>query len=208
MGRSKMQSGRSVKIAICTVLIIGNVAVTPASADSKCQVHYSVTDIGSLGGPSAFTYAFAEGMNNRGELVGYSFYADDLTPRAFLWSKDDPVMRDLGDLRGKGGSIAVAINDRGDVVGTSSAPPSDYFHAFLWRRKDGQMQDLGTLTQEGLKSSARGINLWGQVVGTSDISETEDQRAFLWSPIREKMRDLGSLEDDTTSSGASAIWDI
>jgi probable HAF family extracellular repeat protein len=202
-GEKKMKSGKVVKIAIGTVLIIANMAVTPAYADSKCQVSYSVTDISTLGGLPAFT----EGMNNRGELVGYSFYPDDFTPRAFLWSKDQG-MRDLGDLGGRGGSIAFAVNDRGDVVGGSSAPPNDSFHAFLWRQKDGRMRDLGTLTPNGLRSGARSINVWGQVVGTSDISEQEDQRAFLWSPVTQTMRDLGSLENDATSSGASAISNL
>lgn len=201
-----MRSGKVAKIAIATVLIMGNMAIPSVHADSKCQVHYSVTDIGTLGGDSAS--AFTEGMNNRGELVGYSHYLDDFTPRAFLWSKDHPVMHDLGDLGGPGGSIAFAINDRGDVVGESSVTPH-VVHAFLWRqKKDGQMQDLGTLTTQGLRSRAQGINFWSQVVGISDISEEQDQRAFLWSPISQRMRDLGSLDDDTTSSGASAISNL
>ena len=203
-----MKSGKIIKIAIGTLFIIGNMAVSPAYANSKCQQRYSVTDIGTLGGPNAIS----EGINNRGELVGWSSYPDELNPRAFLWTKDDLVMRYLGDLGGNycvfrqcspGASFANAINDRGDVVGSSSALPDSSFHAFLWRHKDGQMQDLGTLPPH-MQSSAQGINFWGRVVGTNDYS----QRAFLWSPVNQKMRGLGSLGDNATGSGASAISNL
>lgn len=197
-----MRSLTSASSGIVVALIVGTVAIATAHANGKCGTSYSVTDIGTLGGLSAF----AEGMNNRGDLVGYSFRSKDFTPHAFVWSRRHG-MRELKDLSTSSGSFASAINDRGEIAGTSRTQDGDY-HAVVWRRNDGRPRDLGTLAPQGLRSNARSINVWGQVVGTSDISAEEDQRAFLWSPVTKTLRDLGSLENNTTSSGAHAISNV
>jgi len=197
-----MRNPTCASIAIVAALIIGTCAIAMAHADSGCRASYSVSDIGTLGGSSAYT----EGMNNRGELVGYSFRSKDFTPRAFVWSRQHG-MRELRDLSNSSGSFAFGINDRGEIVGASQTQDGD-FHAVAWNRSDARPRDLGTLTPQGLRSGARSINVWGQIVGISDITAEEDQRAFLWSPVTETMRDLGSLENNMTGSGAHAISNV
>ncbi|QLH38037.1 MAG: hypothetical protein HWD60_02285 [Defluviicoccus sp.] len=103
-----MRSLTSASSGIVVALIVGTVAIATAHANGKCGTSYSVTDIGTLGGLSAF----AEGMNNRGDLVGYSFRSKDFTPHAFVWSRRHG-MRELKDLSTSSGSFASAINDRG-----------------------------------------------------------------------------------------------
>src|SRR6266550_2622990 len=93
---------------------------------------YSVTDLGTLGGP----YSQANGIGSLGQIVGISANADG-SYHAFLYS--GRAMHDLGMFGGTL-STAVAINSSSQITG--------YFHnggykAFLW--SSGNLTDLGNL---------------------------------------------------------------
>ena len=79
-------------------------------------------DLGTLGGPNSKS----RGINNRGEIVGYSLIAGNY--HAFLFSHGQ--MLDLGTLGGPT-SQAFGINDRGQIVGVSFSN-SGTNHAFLF----------------------------------------------------------------------------
>src|SRR5262245_31890239 len=91
-----------------------------AAAGAQSQIMYSVTDLGTLGGP--FTSSVATGINNRGEVVGYSSYVVSppsgiLTPviqfnEGFVY---DGAMHDLGLQFG----IASGVNDRGQILAST-----------------------------------------------------------------------------------------
>src|SRR5262249_44180919 len=74
---------------------------------------YSIPDLGVLGGTS-WSYSSAQGLNNWGDVVGYSTTADGAY-HAFLYSGG--AMTDLGALGGSGWtfSIATKINDLGQI---------------------------------------------------------------------------------------------
>lgn len=119
-------------------------------------------DLGSLGGACSLAVA----INERGQVVGASTLADNVTERPFLWTKKDG-MRDLGTL---GGSLAHAndINDRGEVIGYStmlsvSAGEPAYYkgRAFYWYK--GKMTNLGTFGDD--YTDAADINNRGEIVG-------------------------------------------
>jgi MYXO-CTERM domain-containing protein len=148
-----------------------------------------MVDLGTLGSPTG--QAQANGINNRGEVVGVS------NGRAFATDVAG-VMRDLGTLGGTGGAAA-DINDSGRIVGLADLRGDAGFHAFR-TGPDGVMRDLGTLG--GTLSHATGINNAGQVVGQSDTRGNAAFRAFR-TDAAGVMRDLGTLGG--TNSGASAI---
>jgi probable HAF family extracellular repeat protein len=148
--------------------------------EERSLLSYTVTDLGTLGG-----FIFAYGINNGGQVVGYSSPApQDSHGHAFLW--DRGMLSDLGTLGGAE-SVAYAINSLGQVAGVA-ASPTNLDRAFLWDQ--GVMTDLGTLG--GLRSFALGINDAGQVVGESDLTDQYGPtHAFLWE--NGTMTDLGTL---------------
>jgi len=171
---------------------------------------YSITDLGTLGG----TISYALGINNSGQVVGYSCMAGNAVYQAFLYSGG--TMTNLGTLGGNY-SWANAINNNGQVVGwsyTGVIYPAPYYyynngyeyvayqnipqtHAFLY--SGGTMTDLGVFgvsTADGSsvygQSYAYGINDSGQIVGYANTS-TGSYDSFLYSN--------GELDDLDTISG-------
>jgi probable HAF family extracellular repeat protein len=133
--------------------------------------------VGSFGGTCTRAYA----LNNRGQVVGYSFVTGDKFERAFL--SEHGSIEDLGGSLGSHYTGAFAVNDAGQAVGFGYLKGDTFFHATLWRRV-GQITDLGTIGTDPC-SSASDINANGQVVGDSIslsncLTNEESTRAFLW----------------------------
>lgn len=137
----------------------------------------TMTDIGTLGGPSTVPWA----MNDRGQVVGTSL-TSMMEGHPFLWQ--DGRLTDLGS-PGPYGGDALDINDRGQVVG-EYVTHSAHSGAFLWQ--DGQMTDLGTLG--GDYARAERVNERGEVTGQSWTASGE-MHAFRWHDGR--MTDLGPI---------------
>jgi probable HAF family extracellular repeat protein len=134
----------------------------------------TMTDIGTLGG----VCGFANGLNNRGQVIGVSDLAGDVFSHPFLWDKKRGL-KDLGTLGGNYGA-PIWLNDNGDAVGYATLGGDQADHAVLW--SNGQTTDLGVVSGDGC-SAARSINSQGQVVGASGICTSGnniDVHAFLW----------------------------
>jgi len=139
---------------------------------------YTLIDLGTLVGNNSYPVA----INEAGQVIGYSYLADNIGRRAFVW--EDGVMTDL--TLGGSSSRAEAINESGQVVGWSSLAGDTSHHAFLW--EGGVMSDLGTLG--GINSAAVAINEAGQVLGVSSLTDG-NSHAFVWEGGA--ITDLGTL---------------
>ena len=87
-------------------------------------------DLGTLGG--AFSYAY--GINDLGQIVGWSQLAEESSLHAFVYLKGQ--MRDLNDLlstAAPGWTITAAngINDRSEIVANALSSDGTIIHAVL-----------------------------------------------------------------------------
>ena len=140
--------------------------------------------LGSLGVSfTASSGSGARGMNDMGQVVGWSYLTNNSIWHAFLvtasngqwyvttsnfWGNTTNVlMQDLGALESPAQkSYASAINNQSWIVGDSSTA-SGTNHAFLWR--EGVMTDLNDLIPPSsgwLLTGATNINNHGEIVGT------------------------------------------
>jgi probable HAF family extracellular repeat protein len=139
-----------------------------------------IMDLGTLGDASAS--AVATGINDEGQVTGWSYLNDDFGTRAFIWNEGQ--MSSLGTLSASANySFGNAINNSGDVVGygTTSGNLNAPYHAFIYR--NGKMHDLNglILAHSGwVLTFANGINDSGQIVGQGTIKG--EQHAFLLTP--------------------------
>src|SRR5205823_218712 len=87
----------------------------------------SMVDLGVLGVDST---SGGQGINNFGQVAGYSSIVQGNGTKAFLASPPYVGLTDLGNL-GSFGAYAAGINDLGQVAGESTDADDDN-HAFVW----------------------------------------------------------------------------
>jgi len=138
-----------------------------------------MTDIGTLGGYSSQGY----GLNDKGQVAGYSDIRDFTFQHAFVTHPTTRKMIDLGTLGGNN-SKAYGINSKGDTTGTA-ARADNKMVAFV--ALQNHMYDLQKLLVKGsgtgwLLQMGRSINDIGQIVGTGTYNG--QLRAFVASPAK------------------------
>jgi probable HAF family extracellular repeat protein len=172
------------------------------------QRRYSVTDLGTLGG----TLGAAQGINDRGWVVGFATLPGDQIQHSFLWV--DGVMIDLGTLGGpnsggdQGGNFRP--NMRGQVPGfgqTSELSPLDVSCpfpgpplvclAFIW--KDGVKTDLPTLG--GIDAAATAINNRGEAMGGANNTTLDSTCPFTFQQFKPVIWRKGKIRELPTVSG-------
>jgi probable HAF family extracellular repeat protein len=177
----KSPRGEERLMSIRRILLAAIVASLALGAQAQT---YTVTDLGTLGGP----FSQANAIGGWGQIVGASQPDAESGYHAFLYS--GRTMQDLGAFGGED-SVALAINANSQIAG--------YFHdgkdykAFLWT--DGQLTELGNLGKAF--TAAYGLNNKGDVVGFSRTSKKREH-AFLYTEGR--MIDLGTLGGTTSAA--------
>ena len=184
--------------ATALLSIAGSKSAVAATMHSITE--YLITDLGDLDSTYPDSYSYSRGINNNGEVVGFSYTREG--NRAFLWDSQN-AMNNLSILGGGKSNFsndtptyAYGVNDKSQVVGW--AKTSGGVSAFLWDKTRG-IENLGALDSrvtDNYYNLATGINNKTEVVGYSYTNN--GYRAFLWD--REKgIQNLGAL--DTPSNG-------
>jgi probable HAF family extracellular repeat protein len=160
------------------------------------QGRYQITRIPTPSGANSA----ALGLNNRGDVVGYSFQGDNY--QAFLFSSADKSMTDVGSL---GGNLnaACGINDAGQVTGYSQDGNGNLL-AFIFSR-NAPIASLGTLNGAAT-SEAFGLNNSGAVAGDSQ-SGNQNHRPVLFSNGSVQDLGLGASSEPDALETAYAIND-
>jgi probable HAF family extracellular repeat protein len=103
-----------------------------------------MTDLGTL--TAELPTSQADGINNRGQVVGFSQAIDDpndLTPVAWLWQNG--TMIDLNTVIPAGSPLflmeAVSINDRGEIAGFGRLANGDHRPFLLTPCNEKQVYD-------------------------------------------------------------------
>ncbi len=132
---------------------------------------------------------FANGINNRGQAVGYSGNCNEA--HAVVW-KDKTVspLKDYGVY-----SSAYAINNSGQIVGQIGSAEG-YFAAFWPQGADGEVKSLKLLPGDSA-AFATGINNRGQVVGSTFDSNGDWSRGFIWQD--DVITDLNTVIPDDSN---------
>ena len=139
-------------------------------------------NLGNLGGDGMFFGIFAEGLNDRGQVVGVSDTAGDQSFHAFLWQQGH--ITDLGTLPGDSYSLAPTISNDGMVLGISLDANFNP-RAVLWR--NGIATDMNTLVPKDtalVLESACSINEKGEIIGFAYLkSNPSESHAYVAKPV-------------------------
>lgn len=154
--------------------------------------------LSNLGGNSSMAF----GVNNAGQVVGWSSLSAPNTWHATLWDNSS-FATDLGTLGGRN-SEAFAINNAGNVVGWSHNS-SNVSRATLWRGSN--IIDLGAVSGSS-ESEAYGINASNTMVGLSIIGSNRYATAWNYDGSNVTVTNLGlgeayAINDSGTVIGVS-----
>jgi probable HAF family extracellular repeat protein len=171
------------------------------------NAHYTVTDLGTLGGSASIAF----GINNAGEVAGGANVVGE-NQHPFLWRAGG--MSDLGTLGGPNGNAAGPNGNDGvaPLVETSNKDPlNEDFCGF-----DTNLICLGANLQAGAltplftlggnNAQALALNSRGQLVGVAETAIQDPTcpspqvlqfEAVLWGPKAGEIQMLGPLPGDT-----------
>jgi len=166
------------------------------AVNASAQDRYKII---SLPTPAGYNSS-ALGLNDNGNVVGYSFQGDNY--QAFVYSQSSGSSSDVGSLGGQM-NAACAINDSDQVAGYSQDANGN-LSAFIYT-KSGGIKALGSF-DGGVSSEAFGLNNSGQAVGDSQ-NATDDHRPALFDNGAVKDLNVCVAQNSNTFRTAYAIND-
>jgi len=153
--------------------VVGSTRDADEAAYAVVWRNGGLEDLGNLGAQSAV----ANGINEKGQIVGLSSTITNPFGEAFIW--ENGVMTDLGTLPGGLASQAFDINENGLVTGRSDDDSEVSWRGFLWDAQRG-MIDIGSLGDGEQRTEPQAINDLGVIVGDSDVNSFHDHRPMLY----------------------------
>jgi probable HAF family extracellular repeat protein len=147
-------------LAVLVAALLGLAAPSGVRGSAEAPLpRYTLTELGHLPGCDV---TLAQGMNNKGQVVGYSYqfaspgHLNSVFAYAFLWQDGKMIpLRTLGGAY----SHACGINDRGDIVG--DADTRDSLRPVLWPA--GKLDEPQVLAPR--TGFALAINEKGEIAG-------------------------------------------
>lgn len=156
----------------CIFLLLSPLALAQNEHAFVWSSTTGMTDIGTLGGNSSYALQ----INDSGEVVGWSYLADNITTHAFTWTAAGGMV-DVGTLPGGCCSQGNAINSSGNLTG--DAIGADGFQRPFYWSSATAMLSMGIFTGDQ-RNYGFGINNLNQVTG--QVYSGEVVNAFLWEP--------------------------
>jgi probable HAF family extracellular repeat protein len=177
------------KLILFTACLI--VALTSV-AQARIHAFYwdsstGMVDLGTLGGDS-----YANGINDSGQIVGYSFLTERGPIHMVMWTTTGGIV-DLRSLDHSDYSEARAINAAGDIVGAGHDANQKQV-AFFWSSSTGYVS-LGEVPANGYAN--------GNDINDSDIIAGTVHGAplgFVWRPFQPHPRNIGTLGGATSEA--------
>jgi len=157
---------------------------------SQAQTRYKIIRLPTPDGYNST----ALGLNDSGNVVGYSYQGDDST--AFLYDYSAGTIKDFGSLGGRA-TAATAINNANVVVGYGTDTNGNVL-AFRYTQSQG-IVSLGTLAG-GSNSEAFAINGSGQVAGDSQ-ADGDAHRPTLFTDNGAKDLGISVKSSDALKTG-------
>lgn len=153
-------------------------------------------DLGTLGGG---TYSVADGINDNGQVVGWSLSTN--AEHAFFWTKNTGMI-DLGTLTGGTLSQAFVINRNGVICGQSDSGTSNGVNDLVIWTPTHNIFDLGSLPGAVFNLPAF-ISDQNRINGTSIFVNLGNftYNAFIWTQSG-GLKALPTLSGATLSQGA------
>ena len=168
-----MKSETSARIIASALFAV--LCILPVAGQAS-KPNYKVLDLGTLGG----SLSIAFGLNDRGQVEGFSTRLGDGSVHAFVWR--DGIMTDLGTLGGPNSESFFGPNERGQAAGVSELstpdPNGEDFCGFgthlrclpfLWQF--GIMQPL--LLLGGNNGQANDVNNRGEAAGWTETADAD-----------------------------------
>jgi probable HAF family extracellular repeat protein len=157
---------------------------------SRAFVWQRGTPMRDLGIVSGHVGSVGTGINNLGQVVGYSdIEGDGSSYRAIRWTSTTG-MQVLGQPAPYTSSLAFDINDSGQVVGWARRA-GNFFDPVVWST-GSPIEVVNSPFDEPGSASARGINASGVVAGQLSTGSNQSQ-AFRYNTASNILQMLGSL---------------
>jgi probable HAF family extracellular repeat protein len=180
-------------IVACVTLVLAPLVMAQKQHAFIWDSTNGMTDLGTLGGNTSN----ALGINDSGQVVGWSYLADNITYHAFKWTPTRGMV-DLGTPGGRW-SQASAINSAGEAAGQTTSPDLEGL-PFYWSARDGFVH-IGLARQAG-NDFAFGINDQGEVTGQFYTPDGV-VHAFVWSKDLGRPVPIGALPGGLHSVGTA-----